>query len=86
MEIKYFSKTMALTIFPTLIQIRQSWQKYHSFLKKKNKKRISEIKLSLSEDEFNFKLLRNEINCIYERINDRENERNSGDSDVVLFD
>jgi hypothetical protein len=37
-----------------------------------------------NEDEFDFELLRNEIDCIHERIIDRENESSDGDSDRIL--
>lgn len=37
-----------------------------------------------NEDEFYLELLRDKIDCIHERIIDKENESSDGDSDIVL--
>lgn len=57
------------------VKIRRSWQKYiivSQSLEALEKKKGS-------EDKFNFELLRNEIDCTREGINDGENESSDGD-------
>ena len=40
--------------------------------------------IASNENEFDFELLRKEIDCIHEGIIDRGNESSIGDSDIVL--
>lgn len=51
------------------VQIRRSWQRYCDFVKFASSKKEKWIqmklsKISASEDEFDFELLRSEIDCI----------------------
>ena len=85
MEVKYFisnsSETIILTS-RTLVRIRRSEQKYYSLEVIKNMDFGNEI--ASNENEFDFELLRKEIDCIHEGIIDRGNESSIGDSDIVL--
>ena len=40
--------------------------------------------IASNENEFDFELLRKEIDCIHEGIIDRGNESSIGDNDIVL--
>lgn len=61
MEMRYSSKTMALTMSAKLVQIRKSCKSFvnYSFVKfrRRKKKMDFENEISSSEDEFNFELV-----------------------------
>lgn len=56
-----------------MAKVYYSFAKFRSPRKKKG-----------SEDKFNFELVRNEIDCTREGINDGENESSDGDSDIFF--